>query len=177
MKFKYYGFSRNINMLSMGRNLIFVKILNEFKNDILTSIKEFENEKSLKMLSTIQDFQKGRLNSTEINIFVVDILILLEQNFYIDYTDLPATINQNLCKEYLYKNFATWWYQSLYFMREAGYIKNINDYCQIFLNISKNIYTDEEVSNILQKSFSNITVPCIFSKEELQKLERFHKAQ
>lgn len=161
----------------MGRNLIFVKILNEFKNDILTSIKEFENEKGLKMLSTIQDFQKGRLNSTEINIFIVDILILLEQNFYIDYTDLPTTINQNLCKEYLYKNFATWWYQSLYFMREAGYIKNINDYCQIFLNISKNIYTDEEVSNILQKSFSNITVPCIFSKEELQKLERFHKAQ
>lgn len=177
MKFKYYGFSTNINMLSMGNNLIFVKILNEFKNEILTSIKEFENEKGLKMLSTIQGFQKGSLHSTEMNMFIVDILVLLEQNFHIDYTNLPATINQNVSKEYLYKNFATWWYQSLYFMKGAGYIKNINDYCQRFLTISKNMYTEEEVSNILQKSFHMTTVPYIFSKEELQKLEKFHKAQ
>ena len=177
MQFKKFGPSRNVRFLVMGRNLMFVKILNEHKNDILHAIKEFEKEKGLKIVSTIKNFQKGFLTSTELHMFVIDILELLEQKFYIDYHNLCVTINQNLCKKYLYDNFATWWYQSLYFMGEAGYIKNINEYCQTFLNISGNIYTKEEVFYILQKSFNIANVPYIFSKEELKKLEMLHTQQ
>lgn len=171
MQFKKFGSSRNVRLFTRGKNLIFVKILNEFKKDILCTIKEFEKEKAINMLTTIKNFQKGLLTSTEIHMFVMDILELLQQNFFIDYNNLRLAMNQNLCKEYLYDNFATWWYQSLYFMREAGYIKNINEYCQTFLNISGNIYTEEEVSHILQKSFNIANVPHIFPKDELKKLE------
>ena len=174
MQFKKFGSSRNVRLLTMGKNLIFVKILNEYKNNILDTIKEFEKQKGLKMLNTIENFQKGLLSSTEIHIFVMDILELLKQNFSVDYNNLRATMNQNLCKEYLHDNFTTWWHQSLYFMREAGYIKNINEYCRTFLNVSGNIYTEEEVSHILQKSFNIANVPSIFPKEELKKLEKLH---
>ena len=174
MQFKKFGSSRNVRLFTMGKNLIFVKILNEYQNDILCMMKEFEKEKALTMLTTIKNFQKGLLTSTEIHMFVMDILDLLEQNFFIDYNNLRLTMNQNLCKEYLYENFATWWHQSLYFMREAGYIKNINEYCQTFLNISENIYTEKEVSHILQKSFNIANVPYIFPKKELKKLEMLH---
>lgn len=174
MQFKKFGSSRNVRLFTMGKNLIFVKILNEYKNNILDTIKEFEKQKALTMLTTIKNFQKGLLTSTEIHMFVMDIFELLEQNSFIDYNNLRVTINQNLCKEYLYDNFATWWYQSLYFMKEAGYIKNINEYCQTFLNISGNIYTEKEVFHILQKCFNIANVPYIFPKKELKKLEMLH---
>lgn len=174
MQFKYFGFYENINLLSRGNNLIFVKILNEFKTEIMNSIKRFEKERALKYLSNIENFQKGLLHSTQKSIFVIDILELLEQELYIDYSNLKKTINQNLCKEYLYENFTTWWYQSLYFMKGAGYIKNINEFCQEFLLVSKDIYTKEEVQSILEKSFHISTVPFIFSKKELKDIKKIH---
>lgn len=169
------NFSDTLKLLFNGCNLMFVKLLNEQKQEIINLFPKIKKKEADTFLTQMKDFQKGNLNYLQRTEFILNVFQILATYSTMTFENVNLFLNLNLSKEYLFRNFDIWWFQSLYFMKEAGYIKNINEYCQKYLNVHENIYSDKEVQDILNKSYSMSNVPLIFSVEELKELKSIHR--
>lgn len=160
-------FVKNLNLLFEGCNLIFIKLLNENKEQLKSIFPKLKKSEGTILIAQIKKFQKGDMEYFERQEFILNIVTILSNHLLLTEENFCKLLNQNLSKDYLFQNFDCWWFQSLYFMKEANYIRNIHDYCNKFLQNYNDIYNQDEINTSLKISYNINSVPLIFTKDDI----------
>jgi len=167
------------NFLENGGTLFFIKFLHEHKEIIKNFIQSRTKRNNLKpffkkLKKLVQyDFNKQEYID-EIPIkYIVDILTEVLNYHYGPNYNLNKIFERNMTKEYLYFNFELWWYQSLFMVGGAGYIRNINEYIKKYWDFDYDIYTEKECIEKTKLIYNRYTIPKIFTDEELRNLENY----
>lgn len=171
--------SIHYNFLVNGGTLFFIKFLHEHKEIIKRFIQNRSSIVNLtlffnKLKKLVQyDFKTNDyLNELPKN-YIVDILTeILNYHYGPDY-NLNKIFEKNMTVEYLYFNFELWWYQSLFMVGGAGYIRNINEYIKKYWDFDYNIYTEKECIEKTKLIYNRHTIPKVLSEEELRNLENY----
>jgi hypothetical protein len=160
-------FIKNLHLLFEGCNLIFIKFLNENKEKIKKIFPKLKKSDGTTLITQIKKFQKGDMEYFERQEFILNVVTIMSKYFLLTEENFCQLLNQNLSKDYLFQNFDCWWYQSLYFMKEANYIRNIHDYCKKYLQNYNDIFTQDEIHTSLKISYNINSVPLIFTKDDI----------
>lgn len=167
------------HFISNGGTLFLIKFLHEhkqiIKNFIKSNPKKVDIKKFLNKLKKLvqYDFKTEEYTLGTPSEYISDILFEILHFQYGQNFRVKEIFERNMTKDYLYSNFELWWYQSLFMLGGAGYIRNLNDYIKRYWDFKYNIYSEEECLEKTKLTYNRHTVPQIFSNEELRNLEDY----
>lgn len=156
-----------------GSSCLFIKFLYEHKPIIYDMIVEKPKTNSLKKFIrelrrlvefdfTQEEYEIG-LPKEYLSNIVYEIVLFKYRN--IRDMDLFKIMEKNMSKEYLMEHFEMWWYQSLYMIGGAGYMRDMNDYLRKYWE-TQEFFTEDELKRRKLETYNKKNIPKIFTEEE-----------